>query len=89
VQNAFLLGLIAMASLTSGLFFLKFWNRSRDPLFLAFAISFLIEAVNRVVVLNLPNPSEASPWTYIVRLLAFAIILTAVIRKNFGNGQGA
>jgi len=88
VQNAFLLGLIAMASLTSGLFFLKFWRRTRDPLFLAFAVSFFIEAGNRAVVLNLPNPSEASPWTYIVRLLSFAIILAAVVQKNYGKKPG-
>ena len=88
MQKSFLLGVIAMAALTSGLFFLKFWRRTRDPLFLAFAVSFFIDAGNRTVVLNLPNPSEASPWTYIVRLLSFAIILAAVVQKNYGKKPG-
>src|SRR5690348_17767940 len=37
--EAFLLGVIATASLTVGLFFCVYWRRSRDVLFLAFARS--------------------------------------------------
>lgn len=81
--EGFLLGVIATASLTIGLFFLKFWRRTRDPFFLAFSASFLVEVANRVSVLFLADPSEASPWNRIVRLLSFLLILAAILRKNF------
>jgi hypothetical protein len=82
IMNAFLLGVIATTSFTAGLFFLKFWRRTRDGLFLAFALAFLIEAGNRIAMLRLVNPNEGSPWTYVIRLFAFLLILAAIVRKN-------
>ncbi len=81
--EGFLLGVIATSSLTAGVFFLKFWRRTRDPLFLAFAVAFLIEGVNRTALLFVANPNEGSPAVYIVRLFAFLLILAAILRKNF------
>jgi hypothetical protein len=45
--EGFLIGLIATASVAAGLFFLRFWRDSRDSLFLAFGLAFVIEGVNR------------------------------------------
>ena len=81
----FLLGVIAAASLTAGVFFLKFWRRTRDSLFLAFGLAFIIEGLNRGAVLMLAKPNEGSPYIYGVRLLAFLIILAAILRKNYGK----
>ncbi len=83
--DGFLLGVIATASITAGIFFLKFWRNTRDWFFLAFAASFLTEGVNRCAVLLLDKPNEGSPWTYLVRLLSFLLILGAILRKNFGG----
>jgi len=83
--EGFLLGVIATASLTAGIFFLKFWRKTRDSFFLAFAASFLIEGVNRSAVLLTEKPNEASPWTYLVRLLSLLLILVAILRKNYGG----
>ena len=47
----FLLGIIAMASFTSAVFFLKFWKVTRDTLFLAFAAFFLIDTITRAALL--------------------------------------
>lgn len=80
--RGFLLGVIATSSTVAGLFFFRFWRETRDSFFLAFACAFLMEGANRTVILFLSNPSEANPWIYIVRLIAFLLILTAVIRKN-------
>jgi uncharacterized membrane protein HdeD (DUF308 family) len=85
--QAFLLGVIATASLTAGVFFLKFWRRTRDSLFLAFAVAFLIEGVNRIGFLFTPHLNEGSPWIYLVRLIAFLIILGAILRKNYGKSS--
>lgn len=86
--RAFLTGVIATASLTSGIFFLKFWRETRDSFFLAFAISFIIEGFNRVTPLFLTHPNEGSPLIYLVRFLAFLLILAAILKKNFGRGAG-
>ena len=84
----FLLGAIATASFTAGVFFLKFWTATRDFLFLAFAVFFLLEGINRVALFLATRPNEGSPWIYLVRLLALALILGAIIRKNYG-GKGS
>jgi uncharacterized membrane protein HdeD (DUF308 family) len=80
----FLLGVIATSSMTAGIFFLKFWKHTRDSLFLAFGLAFIIEGLNRIAVLTVAHPNEGSPWIYLVRLLAFLLILAAILRKNYG-----
>jgi hypothetical protein len=80
--EGFLLGFIVLASVASGLFFLKFWRRTRDGLFLAFGAAFLIEGLNRMAFLLVEPPNEGSPAIYVVRLLAFLLILAAIVRKN-------
>jgi uncharacterized membrane protein HdeD (DUF308 family) len=82
--EAFLLGVIATSSITASVFFLKFWKRTHDLLFLAFAVAFLIEGVNRVGTLLAAHPNEGSSWTYVVRLFAFLIILAGILQKNYG-----
>lgn len=80
--EGFLLGVIVTASLTAATFFLKFWRRTRDALFLAFAIAFLVEGLNRVGLLFLEHPNEGDPAVYLVRLVAFLLIAAAIVRKN-------
>jgi len=87
--NHLLLGAIAMALLACGLFFLRFWRQGRDRFFLLFALSFLVEGANRVVLGLSARPSEASPGIYLVRLLAFVLILAAIIDKNRGKRSGS
>jgi hypothetical protein len=85
--EGFLLGIIVTASVTAAAFFLKFWRASRDPLFLAFALAFFIEGMNRIGFLLVERPNEGSPAIYVVRLLAFLLILAAILRKNRGRGM--
>lgn len=83
IGEGFLIGVIAASSFTVGVLFLKYWRRTRDLLFLAFGIAFLIEAVNRIPLLFMAHPNEASPWYYIVRLISFLMILAGILTKNF------
>jgi len=53
----------------------------------AFAVAFLIEGVNRIAVLEVERPNEGSPWTYVVRLIAFLIILAGILNKNYGTDR--
>jgi hypothetical protein len=81
-MNQFLLGVVAMASLVAGLFFLRFWRETRDRLFLAFAASFFVEGTNRSLLAFSGSPHEGSAVFYMVRLLSFLIILIAIVDKN-------
>lgn len=85
--QGFLLGVIVTASLVAGAYFLKFWRRTRDPFFLAFSAAFIIEGLNRGAFLFMEQPNEGSPLIYTVRLLAFSLILVAIIRKNIGRAN--
>lgn len=82
-----LLGAIAMASLVAGLFFLRFWRDTRDSLFLWFAISFLIEGLNRAALGLSADPNEGRPFFYFVRFLSFLLILIAIVQKNLAKRQ--
>jgi hypothetical protein len=80
--EGFLLGVIVTGSATAGAFFLRFWLKTRDPLFLAFSASFLIEAGNRIGFLWLKNPNEGAAGIYLVRLVSYLLILVAIVNKN-------
>ena len=77
----FIGGMLVTAQFVVALFFLKFWRRSRDGLFAAFAVAFLILAVQRMLLVNYTVDSEPV-WIYLLRLVAFLIILGAIIGKN-------
>ncbi|HEY0942210.1 MAG TPA: DUF5985 family protein [Steroidobacter sp.] len=78
----FLLGVIVTGSLTAAGFFWRFYRQTRDSLFLAFAAAFAIEGINRMAFLLIDKPSEGSPIIYLVRLVAFLLLLGAIVAKN-------
>ena len=84
--NGFLLGVVATASVTAGIFFLRYWRDTRDQLFLAFGVAFVIEGCNRTAMLLLQQPNEGSPWVYLVRFFAFLLILAGIVNKNRNAG---
>ncbi|AWL07513.1 DUF5985 family protein [Massilia oculi] len=77
-----LAGAIAMASLIIALFFLRFWRASGDRFFLYFALSFAIEGLHRVYSVLRDGGGEDSPLHYLIRLLAYGLILWAILEKN-------
>jgi len=83
--EGFLLGMIATMSLTAGVFFLKFWKATRDTFFLSFGAAFIIEGLNRAAILLIPRPNEGNMWIYSVRLFTYALILAAILKKNYGR----
>ena len=85
----FLLGVLAAASATAALFFLKFWKSTNDTFFVAFAVYFLIEAVNRVALVFMERPNEGIALIYGARLFATLLIIAAILRKNYGGGRSS
>ena len=87
-MNELLAGGIATASFVAGLFFLRFWRTTRDRFFLYFALSFLIEGVNRFVLYAVAGLSDQDPIYYVIRLVAYGLIVWAIVDKN-RIGRGA
>jgi hypothetical protein len=85
--NQMLLGGIAVASLVAALFFVRYWRSTRDRFFLLFALSFGIEALNRIAIGLTQSWSEDAPLHYIVRVLSYGLILVAVWDKNRPRGK--
>ena len=78
----FLGGAIAMGFAIAALFFLKFWRRTREALFIAFAGSFMLLAVTQGLLTLSGIPTEERSWLYLLRLMAFLLILAALWLQN-------
>ena len=78
----FLLGAISAASLCACLYFLKFWTKTRDRLFLAFSVFFGAEAISRCVIAFLEKPGEGVPALYVLRFVTASLIVLSIWRKN-------
>lgn len=81
-MNDLLAGGVAMGSMVIALFFLRFWRDTDDRFFLYFALSFLIEGAHRVYSTVTAAANEDSPLHYLIRLLAYGLILWAIVEKN-------
>ena len=78
----FLSGAVALGFAACALFFLRFWRRTREELFLAFAIAFLLLGLGQTILALANIPTEERGALYLIRLAAFALILVAIYRKN-------
>lgn len=79
----FFSGIFFCASSAIALVFARFWRRSADRLFAWFATAFALLAMERLgaVLLNV-DPEARSPFAYVLRLVAFLIIIAGIIEKN-------
>lgn len=75
-------GMVAMGFAVAALFFLRFWRRKRDRLFMFFSVSFGLMSANRIFSVLWGEPSETPPEAYIVRLLSFVVLLVGIWDKN-------
>ena len=81
-MNQFLWGALSALSIVAAVFFFKFWRRTRDRLFAAFAAGFGVLALHWAT-LGLLNPAnEARAYWYLLRFGAFALIIWGVVVKN-------
>jgi uncharacterized membrane protein len=78
----FLSGAVALGFFVCGLFFFRFWKRTREQLFLAFSLAFALLGIGQTVIALAQIPTEEKGALYLIRLLAFLLILFAIYRKN-------
>ena len=78
----FLGGAVSMGFAVAALFCLKFWRRTHEALFLAFAASFLLLGVTQALLILAEIPLEERSRLYLLRLVAFLLILGALWWQN-------
>jgi hypothetical protein len=84
-QTHFISGLVAMGFLVGAGFFLRFWRRTKDGLFAAFALAFFLLALSQTLGAWLNLPFEERTWLFLIRFAAFSLIIGAILRKNFSK----
>jgi len=75
-------GALMMSCFVSGMFFLKFWKKTSDKLFLYFSWSFFLLTAERILLGFLGSAQEPKPQVYLFRLAAFLLIIFAIVQKN-------
>lgn len=75
-------GAVIMGHVIAALFFLKFWRRTGDRLFLAFAAAFLLMGMVPLLTNLMAVPREEQSPFYLLRLAAFLLIICAIVGKS-------
>jgi predicted PurR-regulated permease PerM len=83
----FFSGAVTLGFLVAAGFFLRFWRQTADRLFLAFALAFVLFALNQALASWLTVLNEPASLIYVLRVLGFIIILGAIIDKNARPGR--
>jgi len=83
----FLAGVVTMGFLVAALFFLRFWHRTKDGLFAAFAGAFALLAINQALAYLIDLGREEVGWVWLLRIAAFLLIIVAIVGKNLGAKQ--
>jgi hypothetical protein len=78
----FLSGLLVAGYAVAALFFLRFWRQTRDRLFIYFGSAFVLLAVQRAALAASDTLPFETVWYYVLRLLAFVLIIVAIVEKN-------
>lgn len=78
----FLAGAVTLGFMVAAVFFLRFWRRTSDRLFLAFAVAFLLLALNQAAAQWLGAADERVGYAYLLRVIGFVLILAAIVDKN-------
>lgn len=78
----FLHGALWISCWAVAVFFLRFWRASRDRLFAFFAVAFALLGFQWLSIGLLTWEAESRHEPFVLRLLAFLVILLGVIDKN-------
>ncbi len=78
----FISGAVAFAFVLAGVFFLRFWKQTRDRLFMSFAWAFWLLALNQIAATWVGAADDRIDLIYLLRVLAFVLILLAIVEKN-------
>jgi hypothetical protein len=78
----FLQAVSAMGAWVAGLIFFRFFRESHDRLFAFFGGAFWLLALSWALLAAFSPTDDTRPYIYSIRLVAFALIIFAIIDKN-------
>lgn len=81
-----------MGYIVCGTFFIKYWRVTHDRLFAWFAAAFWILALQRITLvvmspMAISGLSEHEIPFYLIRFIAYLMIIIAIIEKNKGQKE--
>lgn len=79
---SFVHGMLTLACFAIGLKFLKFWRLSGDRFFIWFTAAFWTFAIGWTLRAFVPSMGEHGHFVFLPRLLAFLMIIAAIVDKN-------
>jgi hypothetical protein len=81
-MRQFLWGALTLSSVIATMFFVHYWRLSRDRLYVFFAVAFAAMALNWVGLAIADPHMETRHHIYLLRLLAFVLIIAGIVDKN-------
>lgn len=78
----FLQAVSAAGAWVAGLLFFRFWRESRDRLFAFFGAAFWLLSLSWALLALISPNDDTRPYIYGIRLVAFALIIFAIVDKN-------
>ncbi len=82
----FLNGMTVALCAVAAVLFLKFWSSSHDRLFIYFAAAFCVLSLERTTLIIVQqyvvNSSDYDIYIYLVRLMAYLLLIIGIIEKN-------
>jgi uncharacterized protein DUF5985 len=79
---ALLSGAVTLGYVVAGAMFLKSWQRTRDRLFISFALAFWLFALNQLLSATVSHNDRQIRYEYLLRVLGFVLILVGIAGKN-------
>jgi phosphoglycerol transferase MdoB-like AlkP superfamily enzyme len=86
-MTLFLWGACAMASATIALFFWSFYRRTGDRLLAMFALGFATLSVHWIGLAAVQPVEEMRHYFYVIRLVAFLLIIIGIVDKNLARNR--
>jgi hypothetical protein len=80
--EVFMSGMATMGFFVAGLFFFRFWSRTRERLFVIFGAAFWLLAINQVLTNVSGPPSEELAYAYILRIVGYLMLIAGIVAKN-------
>jgi Family of unknown function (DUF5985) len=78
---------VTMGFIVAGLFFLRFWRRTKEGLFAIFALAFWLLALTQIFLATAGAENPLLSWEFLPSLGAFGLLILAILIKNFGQAN--
>ena len=75
-------GALTVMSLVAAAFMFKFWTQTRTRMFALLGSAFSVLAINWAALALLQVNDESRHYVYLIRLVAFGLILAGIVDSN-------